>query len=601
DFCIPLNSAPIAQDDSDTTDEDTPIVLSVLDNDTDPDNDPLTITALGLPQFGLATTNGTTVVYTPTTNFNGFDVYTYTVSDGNGHNDTATITTTVSPINDAPVLSFISNQVISATEILTFNAIAIDPDFPDDVLTFSLINPPSGASIVGSSGVFTWTPTLGQGGNVYNLTVVVSDNGTPVLTDSQEIQITVNEINQPPVIADIEDHVINENELLTVTVTATDTNDLLFSLINEPAGSTLEDITGATNQVEFTWTPTEQQGPGVYTPTIVIEDLGAPGTTYTQSFTITVNEVNQAPVLAAIGDQSVKVNNTLSFTASSTDTDIPANALSYKLTHAPAGASINSSSGVFSWTPSQTGTYTATVSVSDNGSPTLSDSETINITVIDDRPPQSTPNKVFLPIIVGATNGGSNKPPGESLPDLQVTLSVETDSSELSSAETMIVKVAVKNTGTVSAAPNFWVDLYVDPLPFPNEAGYVWSELCAIPPNPSTNPCIGDYGIAWQIQETIEPGEIVYLTSEMDDPYISASHTVWSGSLPVGTHTLWAYVDSWNGYNVPEGFIKEKDETNNRTGPISIQITQSSNLVNPSSVNSLDEQRIPTRPLPSSE
>ncbi|QNF32389.1 choice-of-anchor D domain-containing protein [Adhaeribacter swui] len=90
--------------------------------------------------------------------------------------------------------------------------------------------------------------------------------------------------------------------------------------------------------------------------------------------------VNQAPVLATIGNKTTTVNQTISFTASATDAD--ANQIkAYSLVNAPTGAVINASTGMFTWTPTQAGTYTFTVVVTDNGSPALSDEELITITV----------------------------------------------------------------------------------------------------------------------------------------------------------------------------------------------------------------------------
>jgi Concanavalin A-like lectin/glucanases superfamily/Domain of unknown function (DUF2341)/Putative Ig domain len=102
-----------------------------------------------------------------------------------------------------------------------------------------------------------------------------------------------------------------------------------------------------------------------------------------KSFTIQVMEVNQAPVLAWIADQNAIVGQTLTFTAKGTDADVPANVLSYSLLNAPAGASINASTGVFTWTPAlgQEKLHTFTVVVTDNGSPLRSGGRKVNVTV----------------------------------------------------------------------------------------------------------------------------------------------------------------------------------------------------------------------------
>ena len=89
---------------------------------------------------------------------------------------------------------------------------------------------------------------------------------------------------------------------------------------------------------------------------------------------------NQAPVLGAIGPKSGAPGSAITFTATATDPDA-GQTRTFSLTGAPAGATINGSTGAFSWTPASAGTFTVTVVVADNGTPPLSDSETVTITV----------------------------------------------------------------------------------------------------------------------------------------------------------------------------------------------------------------------------
>ena len=149
---------------------------------------------------------------------------------------------------------------------------------------------------------------------------------------------------------------------------------LSFSLVGAPAGASI------TAGGDFTWTPTEAQGPGSYTFDVCVSD-GALGDC--ETITVTVSEVNRRPVLGAIGNKTVLWGNELSFTATATDPDLPANTLTFSLVGAPAGASIDPATGAFSWTPTsaQIGSATFTVRVTDNGTPNLSDEEQITVTV----------------------------------------------------------------------------------------------------------------------------------------------------------------------------------------------------------------------------
>ena len=106
----------------------------------------------------------------------------------------------------------------------------------------------------------------------------------------------------------------------------------------------------------FSWTPTETQGGLTPSVTITVTDNGSGNLTDSETFTITVGDTNTAPVLAAIGNQSVNEGATLSFTATASDPDLPAQSLTYSLDAASLalGMRINSSTGVFSWTPTET-------------------------------------------------------------------------------------------------------------------------------------------------------------------------------------------------------------------------------------------------------
>ncbi len=96
--------------------------------------------------------------------------------------------------------------------------------------------------------------------------------------------------------------------------------------------------------------------------------------------------VNVAPVLGNIGDKAVDEQDTLSFTATATDQDLPAQTLTFSLDQASLGAgmTIDSNTGEFSWTPSELqggGTYPVRITVTDDGTGNLTDFETFNITV----------------------------------------------------------------------------------------------------------------------------------------------------------------------------------------------------------------------------
>src|SRR5439155_1115020 len=246
---------------------------------------------------------------------------------------------------------------------------------------------PAGTAIVAATGVFTWTPTEAQGPGDYSVTVRVTDNGTPARDASRTFAIHVAEVNLAPALAAIADQSVDEGSLLQLTASATDAdvpaNTLAFSLdAGAPAGAAINAATGV-----FSWTPTVAQGPADYTVTVRVTDNGVPALSASRTLSIHVSESNLAPVLAAIGAKSVNEGAPLTFTASATDADLPANTLTFSLdAGSPTGAAINASTGAFSWTPTEPqgpADYSVTVRVTDNGTPALADFETIAIHVAE--------------------------------------------------------------------------------------------------------------------------------------------------------------------------------------------------------------------------
>ena len=125
----------------------------------------------------------------------------------------ATISITVNPLNDPPVLNSIGNKNIAELANLTFSATGSDPELPPQTLTFSLTSAPSGASIGSSSGIFNWTPTEAQGPGSYPFLRLYF--GWQSCNDCELITVTVSEVNVAPVLAAIGNKNVNET---TITV-----------------------------------------------------------------------------------------------------------------------------------------------------------------------------------------------------------------------------------------------------------------------------------------------------------------------------------------------------------------------------------------------
>ena len=244
------------------------------------------------------------------------------------------------------------------------------------------------SSLNATNGVFTLTPTQGQAGtNAFS--VIVTDNGLPSLSATQSFKVTVQASNNPPVLAAIPNWTIAVGMTLTITNAATDPDsppqELTFSL---GTGAATNASINATNGV-FTWPPTQGQI-GTNGFSVIVTDNGSPPLSATQSFSVTVLASNNPPVLAAIPDQTIAEGMTLTITNVAADPDSPPQVLTFSLSGGAAtNASIDATSGVFTWTPTQgqIGSNAFEVIVADNGLPSLSATQTFSVTVLPSNNP----------------------------------------------------------------------------------------------------------------------------------------------------------------------------------------------------------------------
>jgi hypothetical protein len=224
----------------------------------------------------------------------------------------------VNEVNIAPALDTIGNKIVDENTLLSFDANASDVDLPANGLTYSLVSGPAGASIDPMTGEFTWTPSEAQGGNPnsqYVFVVRVTDDGAPALSDEEQITVTVNEVNSPPVLGSISNQTGNWGNAFAFTAAATDpdlpANALAFSLIGAPAGAAIDPSTGA-----FAWTPSNLQV-GAHTFTVRVTDNGSPNMFDEQS--VTINVGLRPTVLVYTGDGSEQYSDQQALSATLTD------------------------------------------------------------------------------------------------------------------------------------------------------------------------------------------------------------------------------------------------------------------------------------------
>ena len=191
---------------------------------------------------------------------------------------------------------------------------------------------------------------------------------------------------------------VKELTPLSYAVFATDDSSQTITLTSSalPSGAsfsstpTIGMVTGT-----FNWTPSEAQGPGNYTVSFTATDNGSPALSTSRPVFITVNEVNVPPVISAPSSVTAIVNTTTSFSVSSTDIDLPMNMITLIAAGLAPGMSFptvtgNPATGTFTFNPDSTQigtTFNITFTATDNGSPTMSTTKSILVTVKQASPP----------------------------------------------------------------------------------------------------------------------------------------------------------------------------------------------------------------------
>ncbi|MGJ8545310.1 MAG: cadherin-like domain-containing protein [Sulfitobacter sp.] len=181
------NTAPVAADDSLSLDEDTTATINVLSNDSDADLDPLSVTEASSPDGDVVINEDGELEFTPNPDFNGETTITYTISDGNGGFDTATVAVTVNPINDDPVANDDTDSTTYETPV-TIDVLGNDTDLDGDTLSVTAASSPDGEVINNGDGTLTFTPADGFGGDATISYTITDGNGG---FDTATVTVTV--------------------------------------------------------------------------------------------------------------------------------------------------------------------------------------------------------------------------------------------------------------------------------------------------------------------------------------------------------------------------------------------------------------------------
>ncbi len=201
---------------------------------------------------------------------------------------------TVRDTNAPPIVSPIPGQTVGVDEILLVDVDGVDTDAPPQTLLYSLgIGAPSGMTIDSESGLLSWTPTLADAGQRYEIVVTVTDNGVPAATTTLRFPVAVVERADRPPLFEGEVPVVLwlEGKSYTLAVRASDPDGDVVSLSAELGAllGKLEFTESADGQGEFHW-PGVNAAPGVYEVPV---RATANGLTTTESLMVRVAEDNQ--------------------------------------------------------------------------------------------------------------------------------------------------------------------------------------------------------------------------------------------------------------------------------------------------------------------
>jgi cold shock CspA family protein len=382
------NRAPVIDPIPDATvaeaDPLAPVPVSAIDED----GDPLTLTAAGMPAWAILTDDGDgigTLTGTPGYEDDGTTVVTVTVSDGTA-TASASFTLTVTGTNRAPEAVDDVLLVPADAASSLFSVVLNDTDPDGDtvsLVSFDAVGIGAGTLTDEGAGVFRYVPGPGA---PYAETFTYTIEDTAGETSTATVFVSVSAVAALPPTPEVPPALIGlpplsgvELEPITFTAAATVEADVIFRLVGAPAGATIDPATGT-----FAWTPSEAQGPGVFSFVVRITD--ADGMVFDEAaIELTIGESDTAPTLLPMGALAAEPGSSFTTELRAFDPDLPAQAPRFELVDpVPAGAEIDPRSGRLSWdlgADEPIGLREITIRVRDESDPSLFDDMTIVVTI----------------------------------------------------------------------------------------------------------------------------------------------------------------------------------------------------------------------------
>jgi len=373
-----FNTAPVAVDDTVSTDEDVAVSIDVLANDTDADGDSIALVSVGTPALGAAAITDGVIVYTPHADANGTDTFSYGIVDSRGAAAQASVTVRLAAVNDAPV---VAGATLSTTEDTAVSGTVAASDADNDTLSYSVsVNGSLGVAVVDdpAAGGFTYTPNADANGTD-SFTIAVSDGKA---VSKAIVTIEIAPVNDPPVVLD-DTITVAEDGSATFDPLANDAdadNDTLtVTALGTPAHGTVAVVKGGVS-----YTPVADYN-GADTFSYTVEDGN--GGTATGTVTVSVTQVNDPPA-AADDSATVDEDGSVLVDVLLNDTDVDGDTLTIAGVGPAAHGVVAREAGGLRYTPAAdyNGVDTFSYTVEDGNGGTATATVHLTVAPVNDAP-----------------------------------------------------------------------------------------------------------------------------------------------------------------------------------------------------------------------
>ena len=330
----PANDLPVADVQSVTSTEDTAKAIALTGSD--PDGDTLTFVVVDAPTKGTLMGTAPNLAYTPGTNYQGADSFTFRVNDGTTNSAKATISITVTPVNDSPIAVA---QSVTTTEDTAKSITLSATDVDGNALTYAIVTPPSRGTLTGSGATRTYTPAANFNGA--DTFWFKANDGT---SDSEAVvvAITVTAANDAPVANSLAIST-EKNTPAAVMLTGSDIDGdpLAFALVTQPAKGALSG-----SAPNLTYTP-NNNATGSDSFTYRVND----GTTNSAPASVSITIApgpNTAPTAIA---QSISTAEDTATPVTLTGSDADSDTLSFTVMTPPAHGTLSGIAPNLTYTP----------------------------------------------------------------------------------------------------------------------------------------------------------------------------------------------------------------------------------------------------------